>query len=121
MTEFEANPTGDGGYAVGPYSDEGPVVPLEVPPEAPTQVAFPLRTLLRSIVQVLVGALLSWLARLGVRVADPAVEGYLIDLVTSAIWILGTALATWVMTRPGIDAFLQGTALSPSPAPRRAI
>ena len=120
MIEFEATPTGDGGYAVGPYvgpTDEGPVVP----PEVPTQVAFPLRTLLRSIVQVLAGALLSWLARLGVRVADPAVEGYLVDLVTSAVWILGTALATWVMTRTKIDAFLQGTALSPSPAPRRAI
>ena len=34
-------------------------------PELPIQIAFPLRTVLRGVVQSLIGLLLAWLARYG--------------------------------------------------------
>ena len=119
MTEFESHPTGDGGHAVGPYEqDPTPEVAIPGLPEVPTQIAFPLRAILRTIVQNLVGLLLAWLARNGFEFTDPQAAGYIVDFVTAVVWIVGTAITTWVMTRPAVAALLARTFLSP--VPRRA-
>lgn len=84
-------------------------------PELPTQIAFPLRTVLRGVVQSLVGLLLAWLARYGFEVTDPEVTQAIVDVVTAAVWVAGTALTTWIMTRPGVaKVFLP-------PVPQRAV
>ena len=84
-------------------------------PELPTQIAFPLRTVLRGVVQSLVGLLLAWLARYGFEVTDPGVTQAIVDVVTAAVWVAGTALTTWIMTRPGVaKVFLP-------PVPQRAV
>ena len=118
MTEFQSQPTEDGGVAVGPYDqDPTPVDPDGQTglPELPTQIAFPLRTILRGGVQNLVGLLLAWLTRYGFEITDPGVAVALVDVVTAVVWIAGTALATWIMTRPAVArVFLP-------PVPRRAI
>lgn len=71
-------------------------------PELPTQIAFPLRTVLRGVVQSLVGLLLAWLARYGFEATDPGITQAIVDVVTAAVWVAGTALTTWIMTRPGV-------------------
>lgn len=97
--------------------DPTPVDPEGTPglPELPTQIAFPLRTVLRGVVQSLVGLLLAWLARYGFEVTDPGITQAIVDVVTAAVWIAGTALTTWIMTRPGVaKVFLP-------PVPQRAL
>lgn len=89
-------------------------------PTIPTQIAFPLRTILRSVVQNLVGLLLGWVARQGLEVSD-VVAQQIVDLVSALVWLVGTALTTWVMTRPAVARLLERTILAPSPAPQRAI
>ena len=84
-------------------------------PELPTQIAFPLRTILRGVVQNLVGLLLAWLARYGFEITDPGVAVALVDAVTAVVWIVGTALATWIMTRPAVARIFL------PPVPSRAI
>ena len=109
------------------YMDPTPVDPtVGAPPatpglpEVPTQIAFPLRAILRTIVQNLVGLLLAWLARNGFEFTDPQAAVYIVDLVTAVVWIVGTALATWIMTRPAVAKLIARTPLAPAPAPARA-
>lgn len=82
-----------------------------------TQLAYPLRAVLRTIVQALVGMGLAWLARKGVAVTDPGFEAAMVDLLVSAVWVAGTALAAWIMTLPAVAKVLSGTPIAPSPAP----
>ena len=84
-------------------------------PDLPTQIAFPLKAIVRTVVQNLVGLLLAWLARNGVEFADPNVAMYLVDIITAVIWVLGTALATWVMTRQTINDALTRFGLGARP------
>lgn len=89
----------------------------------PTQLAYPLRAVVRTIVASLIGALLAWLARQGVTVAEPGLEVALVDLVASVVWVAGTAVGTWLLTIPAVAAVLSETALAPSPdvyVPERA-
>ncbi len=89
--------------------------------DLPTQLAYPLRAVLRTVVQAIIGMLLSWLARKGITVSDAGFETALVDLVVSAVWVAGTAFAAWVMTRPLVAGWLAGTPLAPAPyAPERA-
>ena len=119
MSEFESKPTDDGGYVVGPY-EQDPTPEGVVPGYGiPTQIAYPLRAILRTVIQSGVGFVLAWLARSGVEFTDPNVASVLVDTITAAVWVGGTALATWIMTRPAIAAALSKTAIAP--VPRRAI
>lgn len=87
----------------------------------PTQIEYPLRTILRTAVQAVVGMLLSWLARYGIETTDAAFEVALVDLVASAVWVAGSALMAWIMTRPAVAALLAKTFLAPQPySPERA-
>ena len=83
----------------------------------PTQIAFPLRTVLRTLIQVSVGAIGAWAVRaLGVTfdpTSDTAIT--LIDSLTTVAWITLTALASWGMTRPSVSRLLSGTILAPAP------
>ena len=88
----------------------------------PTQIEYPLRTILRTAVQAVVGMLLGWLARKGIAATDPGFELALIDLIVSAVWVAGSALMAWIMTRPAVAALLAKTFLAPQPyAPERAV
>lgn len=98
--------------------------PQEIVPYVPTQLAYPVRTIIRGIVQNLVGLFLAWLAGLGVTFADPNVAIQLVEGLSALVWFVGTALATWIMTRPRVAQLLRETILAPSPAspaPRHAI
>ena len=102
------------------YNDGGAYVPDEpgevpVSPDIPSQVAFPARAVLRTVVQALVGALGAWLARVVGYELDPAMSAGLVDLITALVWIGVTALAAWVMSRPGVARLLRPTVLAPEP------
>ena len=77
----------------------------------PTQVAHPVRALLRHLVAAAVGVFLGWLARQGIDAADIAPG--LIDWLTGLAWAVATGAAQWVLTLPGVNRILEGTPLSP--------
>ena len=116
MEEFQTQPTGDGGYVVG---DGYPVdVPTDVPetPLLPTQISFPLRTIVRTLVQNLVGMLLAWLYRQGMGEISPETSAAVIDIITASVWMGGTALITWLMSRKSVNEFLTKIGLGARPA-----
>lgn len=73
----------------------------------PTQVAHPVRTLLRTLIVAGVGAFLGWLSRQGIDATHITDE--LADWLTGIAWGLATALAQWVLTLPGVDRVLRHT------------
>ena len=80
----------------------------------PTQLAYPLRAIIRTLVQAAVGVLFAWLARVGVEFVDPNAAVMLVDLLTALVWAGVTALATWVMSWPAVARWL----LPPAPPKR---
>ena len=112
MEDFQTQPTGDGGYVVG----DG--YPVDVPetPSLPTQISFPLRTIVRTIVQSLVGMLLAWLYRHGMEEISPEASAAVIDIITASVWIGGTSLSTWLMSRKSVNEFLTKIGLGARPA-----
>lgn len=92
-----------------------------MPTDLPTQLAYPARAILRTIVQSLVGLLGAWLVRyVGIPLEDDLALS-LVDLITAVAWVGLTALAAWVMTRPSVAKVLSGTPLAPAPyTPERA-
>ena len=118
MDEFQTQPTGDGGYVVGDsYTPDVPET-LGVPetPNLPTQIAFPLRTIVRTLVQNLVGVLLAWLYRLGMDEVGPGVASAVVDFFTASVWAVGTAAATWLMNRKSVNEFLTKIGFGARPA-----
>ena len=83
----------------------------------PTQITFPLRTMLRTLIQVLVGAAGAWAVRVLGVTFDPTSESVvtIIDCLSTISWIVLTTLTSWLMTRPTIVRLLNGTILAPSP------
>jgi len=75
----------------------------------PTQVAHPVRTLLRTLIAAAVGAFLGWLARQGIDALHVAEA--LVDWLTGIAWAAATALAQWFLTLPGVNRVLAGTPL----------
>lgn len=73
----------------------------------PTQVAHPVRTLLRTLIVAGVGAFLGWLSRHGIDAIHITDE--LADWLTGIVWGAGTALAQWVLTLPSVDRILRNT------------
>lgn len=118
MTDFTTSPTDDGGAITPPRALDADGDGRPDYSTVPTQILYPLRTIMRSIVQALVGAALAWLARQGVEVTDPELAAQLVELISAVVWVAGTALATWVMTRPAVADLLSRTLLAPTPAPR---
>ena len=66
----------------------------------PTQVAHTARTMVRTIVQSAVGAGVAWLAAHGIDIAQYA------EAIVGIIWVVATALTTWVMNQPSVNAFI---------------
>ncbi len=81
-----------------------------------TQITYPLRTVVRTFVQWLVGLVLAFLLR-KFALDFAGWSQQIVDVVTTLTWALLTAGATWLMTRPAVAKFLAGTILAPqSPA-----
>ncbi len=84
-------------------------------PDVATQIAYPIRTMVRTFVQWFVGLALAFLLRkFALDLAGWSQQ--IVDVVTTIVWGLLTALATWVMTRPAVAKFLAGTILAAHPA-----
>ena len=66
----------------------------------PTQVAHAARTMVRTIVQSAVGAGVAWLAAHGIDIAQYA------EAIVGIIWVVATALTTWVMNQPSVNTFI---------------
>ena len=71
----------------------------------PTQVMYPIRAILRTFIAAAVSAFVTWATSIGIDIATFAPG--LTDLLTSALWAVLTALVTWVLTKPGVNAWLQ--------------
>ena len=118
MTEFETHPDGEGGYVVGDDSAE-----YEVPnpyPDftVPSQVQFPMKAVLRTIVAYVLGLLSTLLIR-----AVPSIEHLVLqagpaltDAITNAITIGFGAFYTWLMTREWVNHLLTKIGLGARPA-----
>lgn len=90
LEEFQTEMTQDGGVVYGEgYNDEEEVVPI-LQDEVPTQLQFPLKAVLRTIVAYLVGLGLAWVAR-----QVPSVQSTLAEL-----------------TQPLVEAITNGVAVA---------
>ena len=85
--------------------------------QPPTQVVFPLPSILRTVVQAAVGLLFTWLVTALPGAADllRQVQGQVVELVTYALTIGGAAFTAWLMTRPRINAALSQIGLGARP------
>lgn len=77
---------------------------------APTQVAHPWKSVLRTFVAAGVGIAVAWIVRtLGVDLA--VLSGPIIDSITAAAWAVGTGFVQWLLTRPGLQPALEAIGL----------
>lgn len=67
----------------------------------PTQVAHQARTMVRTLIQGAVGAVVAWAASKGVDV------GQYEEALTGVVWVVVTAFATWVMAQPAVNRFVE--------------
>lgn len=74
-------------------------------PVKPTQVAYPGRAVLRTLVASLVGILVTYAAKVGIDLAGLA-DG-LTEAITAGVWAAATGAVQWILTRPGVDGFLR--------------
>lgn len=90
-------------------------VPEPQPAEViPSQLVFPARAVIRTILQWLLGAAFAWMARVWGLDLTPY-SSQIIDAATAFIALVFAAFFAWLMTRPKIAALLHGTFLAPTP------
>lgn len=88
---------------------EPTIVPA--PKGQPTQVAHPGRAVLRFIVAWVVGGAIAWLARtIGLDLTAFGPE--IVDAITAGLALLIASAVQWLLTREGVEDFLEGTPLS---------
>ncbi len=88
------------------------------PPVIPTQVSFPIRTAIRTGVQVLVAAAFAYVLRyvpaLGPVLTDETARVVTVELTAVVMAVLSAGVA-WVMSRPAVDSLLSKINLSAQP------
>lgn len=80
-------------------------------PGTPTQVAHPWRAVVRTLVASAVGVALAWLVR-SVGIDLTALSEPMVDSLTTAVWVAGTGLVQWLLTRPRLQPVLAVIGLS---------
>ena len=117
LEEFQTEMTKDGGVVYGEgYNDEREVAPI-LQDESPTQLQFPLKAVLRTIVAYLVGLGLTWVARQvpGVESILAQLTQPLIEAITNGVAVALAGFITWLMARPKINAILTKLGLGAKP------
>ena len=117
LEEFQTEMTQDGGVVYGEgYNDEREVVPI-LQDEVPTQLQFPLKAVLRTIVAYLVGLGLAWVARQVPSVQSTLAEltQPLVEAITNGVAVALAGFITWLMARPKVNAILTKVGIGAKP------
>lgn len=98
------------------YNEGKEVIPV-YPAETPTQVQFPLKAVLRTVVAYVVGLGLTWAATQIPDVAEQLrhLEAPVVEATTNGIAVAIAGFTTWLMTRPKVNAFLVRIGLGAKP------